>query len=101
MATESDQLYIDERGEAKFGAQDEVQCAVNPFMKLSDDLVEHWDASITETAAKTWHTSTNNIDHQQKQELFLQDFLNAILPPIALKVTKPIEVNNDTEDADQ
>merc|ERR1712013_166801 len=85
----------DERGEAKFGAQDDVQCVVNPFMKLSNDLVEHWSASITETAAKTWHTTASNIDHQQKQELFLQDFLNAILPPIPIKITKHIDADND------
>eukprot|EP00485_Elphidium_margaritaceum_P006557 CAMPEP_0202688336 /NCGR_PEP_ID=MMETSP1385-20130828/3858_1 /ASSEMBLY_ACC=CAM_ASM_000861 /TAXON_ID=933848 /ORGANISM="Elphidium margaritaceum" /LENGTH=291 /DNA_ID=CAMNT_0049343287 /DNA_START=24 /DNA_END=899 /DNA_ORIENTATION=+ len=52
----------------------------NPFLKLSDEkLAETWTPSNIVNAAKTWRSTLT--DKQQKQSLFLQDFLNAVLPP--------------------
>eukprot|EP01084_Bolivina_argentea_P009833 18344_1 len=97
------ELYVNERGEAiqRVITEEDKKCVTdpNPFMQLSNDLVEDWSPNITQNAAKTWKSTlkstenlnTTNMDQKQKEELFLQDFLNAILPPI------PTQITNDNE----
>lgn len=71
-------------------------------MQFSDELIENWSPSSTINSSKTWRqtlhstlssTKSSSIDpKKQKEALFLQDFLNAILPPMPTKViTKQIE----------
>ena len=115
MSEQTEELYINESGEAIFGndtSKNDSSFTNNPFLQLSNDLIANWSPSITENAAKTWKSTLkssntlsnasrnlptmtmSNIDQKQKEELFLQDFLNAILPPIPTKITKQ---NNDND----
>ena len=92
--TEAKELHINAKGEAIFKDPPDAatQSLSNPFMRLSDDLIEHWDPSTTERAPRTWQSTLGagggaaDIDPKEKQELFLQDFLNALLPPIPTKI---------------
>jgi len=91
--TEAKELHINAKGEAILKDTQDVATAGtdNPFMRLSDDLIEYWDPSTTIKAPRTWQSTlgaggSTDVDPKEKQELFLQDFLNAILPPIPTKV---------------
>ena len=100
------ELHINQAGEAiivdkdKNDSQSET-ANNNPFMQLSNDLIEDWSPSITQNAAKTWKSSlkstNSSLDDKQKEDLFLQDFLNSILPPIPTKITKQTDDNQNEE----
>jgi len=95
MTETAKELHINAKGEAIWKESCGSAAAglpANPFMRFSDELIEHWDPSAVEKLPRTWHSTLGgkgsaDIDPKQKQELFLQDFLNAILPPIPTTVS--------------
>ena len=100
------ELHINQAGEAIIVDKDNNDSQSetannNPFMQLSNDLIEDWSPSITQNAAKTWKSSlkstNSSLDDKQKEDLFLQDFLNSILPPIPTKITKQTDDNGIEE----
>ena len=102
----SKELHINAAGEAILVEPQEPGSigTNNPFMRLSDDLIENWDPSTTMKAPRTWQSTlggagggSTDIDPKEKQQLFLQDFLNAILPHIPTKVT----TTNDNGDIEE
>ena len=78
----------------------------NPFLKLSDEVLENFAPKSVDTGAKTWrhrlknqfesakkskksnksklsHLSDAEIEKNFRNEIFLQDFLNALVRPVA------------------
>ena len=100
QAIMTDKIWINKAGEAVTNeppphAKHTNKFSENPFVKLSDQAISNWSNDYILASPKTWketlspksNKTTQSIKEAQefsnaKQELFLQDFINTILPPV-------------------